>query len=112
MCGVRFVLSWCHVGGKIAAVFGAWVFGMRSVRRTRAAGVLPDAAPLIPMEAQTVKGIGRRPVAGLGKLQPNPSADNFGQLVLVRQFFLEQIQNFLRGQFAVVIVFRHPRGAG
>jgi len=44
-----------HVGDKVAAVFGARVGGVRGVRRTRSARMLPDATALIPMEAQRLK---------------------------------------------------------
>src|ERR1017187_4696187 len=90
-----------HIGGKIAAVFGARVGGVRGIGRTRAARVLPDATALIPMKTQTPERIRGGAVAGLWKFQPNPFADNFRQFVLLRQLRPQEIQNFLRGQFAV-----------
>jgi len=84
----QFLSSGLQVGGKIAAVFGARVAGMRGKGRTRAARVLPDAAALIPMEAETVKSICGGAVAGGGKLQPNPFADNLGEFVLARKLRL------------------------
>ena len=63
------------------------------------------------MEPQTVKGIGGGAVTGFGKFQPYPFAYDFRQFVLVRQFSFEQVQNGLRGQFAVGVVF-DPLGAG
>src|ERR1017187_5326218 len=89
-----------HIGGKITAVFGARVVGVRGIGRTRSARVLPDATALIPMKAQTPKSIRGGAVAGGGKLQPNPLADNLGQFVLLRQLRPQEIQNFLRRQFA------------
>ncbi len=73
------------VGGEIAAVFGARVAGMGGKGRTRTARMLPDAPALIPMETQTAKGVGDGTVAGGGKCQPNPLADNLGEFVLLRQ---------------------------
>jgi hypothetical protein len=52
------------------------------------------------MKAQTPKSIRGGAVAGGGKLQPNPLADNLGQFVLLRQLRPQEIQNFLRRQFA------------
>src|ERR1019366_2738701 len=99
-----FLSSGFHVGGKLAAVFGAGFAGVRRVRRKCATRVLPDATALIPMKAQTVKGVCGGAVAGLWKIQPNPFADNLGKLVLAWQFPLQQSQNLLRGQFAVGVV--------
>jgi hypothetical protein len=104
-----FLSSGLDVGGKIAAIFGARVFGVRGERGTRAARVLPDAPALIPMKAQTPECVRGGAVAGLWKLQLNPLADNLGQLVLAGQLRLQQIQNRLRRQFAVRVVFDgHP----
>lgn len=75
--------SGLNIGGKLAAIFGAGFAGMRRVSRKCAARVLPDATALIPMEAQTVKGVCGGAVGGLRKIQPNPFADNLGKLVLV-----------------------------
>lgn len=98
--------------GKLAAVFGAGFAGMMRIRRKRPARVLPDATALIPMEAQTVKRVGGGAVADLRKIQPNPSANDFGKLVLLGQFPFQQIQNGFCGQFPVGIVFdRYPLGA-
>ncbi len=92
-----------HVGGEIRAVFAARVLGVRGKRRTRSARVLPDAAALIPMESETPKRIGHR--ALIGEFEPNPFPDNLGQFILLRQLCPQQLQDPLRGQFAVVIVF-------
>src|ERR1039458_7083689 len=99
-----FLSSGLHVGGKITAVFGARVVGVRGIRRTCPARMLPDATALIPMETQTPERIRGGAVAGGGKLQPNPLADNLGQFVLLRQLCPQEIQNFLRRQFAVGVV--------
>src|SRR5450631_2413180 len=93
------------VGDEIAAVFGARVAGMGGKGRTRTARMLPDATALIPMETQTPKGAGNGAVAGGGKCQPNPFADNLREFVLLRQSRPQEIQDLLRGQFAVVVVF-------
>jgi len=61
-----FLSGGLHVGGEIAAVFFAGVFGMRGIRRTSSAWVLPNATALVPMKAQTVKRIRGGAVAGLG----------------------------------------------
>ena len=62
----------------MTTVFGAGFAGVRGIRRERPARVLPNAAALIPMKAQTVKRIRGGAVAGLRKIQPNPFADNLG----------------------------------
>ena len=60
-----------QVGGKIAAILGA--------RVKLAAGVLPDATPLIPVKAQsTFASIGFR---AAGYIEPNPFADDLRQFV-------------------------------
>lgn len=64
------------------------------------------------MKAQTVKRVRGGAVAGLWKLKPYPFADNLRQFVLLRQLRPQKLQNFLRRQFAVVVVFSHPLGAG
>src|ERR1035438_4747143 len=96
----QFLSSGLHVSGEITAVFGARVVGVRGVGRTRSARVLPDAPALIPMKAQTPKGICGGAVAGGGKLQPNPPANNLRQFVLLRQLRPQIVQNLLRRQFA------------
>ena len=99
-----FLSSGLNIGGKLAAVFGAGFAGMRCVRHKCAARVLPDATALIPMEAQTVKGVRGGAMAGLRKFQPYPFADNLGKLVLAGQFPFQQSQNLLRRQFTVGVV--------
>src|ERR1035437_8429666 len=71
-----------HVGGEIAAIFGARVGGVRGVGRKCAARMLPDAPALVPMEAQTPERICGGAVAGRWKFQPNPFANDFRQFVL------------------------------
>src|ERR1017187_922584 len=93
-----------HVSGEIAAIFGARVGGMRDIRRTSSARMLPDAPTLIPMKAQTPERICGGAVAGRWKFQPNPFANDFRQFVLLRQLRPQEIQNFLRRQCAVRVV--------
>ena len=59
--------------------------GMDAERVERAAGMLPDAAPLIPVKAQSPKQTGQTGLASGRKVQPNPFADNLGNFVLARQ---------------------------
>jgi len=66
--------------------------------------MLPDAAALVPMEAQTPERIRGGAMAGGGEINPNPLADNLGQFVLAGQLRLQQVQNCLRPQFAVRVV--------
>ena len=56
------------------------------------------------MKAQTPEGICGGAMAGGGKFQPYPLADNLGQFVLLRQLRPQEIQNLLRRQFAVRVV--------
>jgi len=48
------------------------------------------------MEAQTVKRIRGGAVAGLGKFQPYPFANNFRQFVLLRQLLPQKFQDDMR----------------
>jgi len=97
----------------MAAVFGARVGGVCGVGGKRSARVLPDATALIPMETQVPKGIRGGAMAGGGKFQPNPFAYHLGQLVLAWQLCLQQLQNLLRRQLAVGVVFdRNPFRSG
>jgi hypothetical protein len=74
---------------------------MDIVRGANTAGVLPEATALIPVKAQTPKGIGGGAVSTGGKIQPNPTANDFNQFVLGRQLGFEQVQDRLRGQLTV-----------
>jgi hypothetical protein len=56
---------------------------------------------LIPMEAQTPKSIGSGTVGTSGKIQPNPTANDFRQFVLRGELGLEQVQDCPRGQFTI-----------
>ena len=78
--GVAFiVISGVKVGGRARTVFAARVAGMNGVRGASAARVLPETAALVPVKAQTPKGIGGGAVAAGGKIQPNPPPHNFSQ---------------------------------
>jgi hypothetical protein len=70
-----------HVGGEIGAILGAGVGGMDAEGVETAARVLPDAAPLIPVEAQSPKQLGQSRFASGRNVQPNPLADNLGDFV-------------------------------
>jgi len=78
--------DWCafiklggqNISGKIAAILGARVGGMTAQRVKPAARMLPDTAPLVPMEAQSPKHTGQTGFAGGRNIQPNPFADNLG----------------------------------
>jgi hypothetical protein len=50
--------------------------------------MLPKATALIPMKAKTPKGIGGGAMAAIGKIQPNPTANDFRQFVLLGQLGL------------------------
>ena len=99
--GVHTLSSGKNVGGKIGAILGARVGGMDAERVKTAARMLPDAAPLIPVKAQSPKHTGQPGLASGRNVQPNPFADNLGQFVLPRQPCPQIIQNRLRGQSAV-----------
>ena len=58
-----------NIGGKIGAILGARVGGMTAERVKAAARVLPDAAPLIPVKAQSPKHTGQLLSNGCSKLQ-------------------------------------------
>ena len=66
--------------------------------------MLPETAALIPVEAKPPKDIGGGTVAAGGKVQPNPTANDFRQFVLGGQLGFEQVQDGLCGQFTVGIM--------
>jgi hypothetical protein len=53
------------------------------------------------MKAKTPKGVGGGTVGADGKIQPNPTANDFRQFVLGGQLGFEQVQDCLGGQFTV-----------
>ena len=61
-CG--FLSSGLNIGGKIGAILCARVGGMDAERVERAARMLPDTAPLIPVEAQSPKQTGQTGFSG------------------------------------------------
>jgi hypothetical protein len=90
-----------NIGWKIRAILGAWVGGMDVKRVERTTRMLPDTAPLIPMEAQSPKQTCQTGLSGGRNIQPNPFADNLRQPVLLRQTSPQVVQNFVGGQPAV-----------
>ena len=64
--------------------------------------MLPDAAPLIPMEAQNPKQTGQTGFSIGRNVEPNPFADDLGDLVLARQASPQVVQDRFGGQTAVV----------
>ena len=74
-----------NIGGKIGAILGAGVGGMSAERVEAAARMLPDTTPFVPMEAQRPKQRGQIRFARGRDIEPNPFADNLGNLVLSRQ---------------------------
>ena len=88
-------------GGGTGAVFAARVARMDKVRGASPARVLPKATALIPVETQTPKGVRGGTVAAGRKIQPYPPANDFSQFVLGGQLGFKQVQDRLRGQFAV-----------
>jgi len=95
------VVSGVEGGGGTRTVFAAGVAGMDEIRGARAARMLPKTTALIPVETKTPKGIGGGAVAAGGKIQPNPTANDFRQFALGGQLGFEQTQDRLYGQFAV-----------
>jgi len=90
-----------NIGGKIGAILGARVGGMDAEWVERAARMLPDAAPLIPVKAQSPKQTGQTRLASGRNVQPNPFADNLGDFVLPRQSSPQIVQNRFGGQAAI-----------
>ena len=93
------------IGGKIGAILGARVAGMRGERIEPAARMLPDAAPLVPMETQSPKHGGQTGLASGRNVQPNPFAYNLGNFVLPRQPCPQIIQDRFRGQATIDFMF-------
>jgi hypothetical protein len=109
--GVVFmVVSGVKGEGRARTVFAARVAGMDIVRSARPARVLPEATALIPVKAKTPEGIGGGAMGAGGKIQPNPTANDFNQFVLGGQLGFQQVQDGLRGQFTVGAV--RGKGAG
>jgi hypothetical protein len=94
-----------NIGGKIRVIFRARVGGMDAERVETAAWMLPDTAPLIPVEAQSPKQTGQTGFASGRNIQPNPFAHNLGNVVLPRQPYPQVVQNRLRGQAAIGQMF-------
>ena len=65
------------------------------------ARMLPDATPLIPVEAQRPKQTGEIGFSARRNVQPNPFADNLGDFVLPGQPRSQIVQNRFGGQPAV-----------
>jgi len=74
---------------------------MTAKRVKPAARMLPDTAPLVPMETQSPKHTGQTGLAGGRNIQPNPFADDLGQFILARQLRPQAIQYLFRGQATV-----------
>ena len=74
---------------------------MDAERVETAARMLPDAAPLIPVKAQSPKQTGQTGLTSGRNVQPNPFADDLGQFVLPRQPCPQIIQNSFGGQSPV-----------
>jgi hypothetical protein len=53
------------------------------------------------MKAQTPKHVGGGTVTASGKIQPNPTANDFRQFVLRGKLSLKQVQDSLGGQFTI-----------
>jgi hypothetical protein len=56
------------------------------------------------MKAKTPQDIGSGPMGTNGKIQPNPTANDFRQFVLGGQLGFEQVQDRPRGQLTVSAV--------
>jgi len=101
--------DWCvfidsggqNIGGEIAAILGAGVGGMTAKRVKPAARMLPDATPLIPMEAQSPKHTCQTGLARWRNVQPDPFADNLGNFILPRQLRPQAVQDRFGVQSAV-----------
>lgn len=94
-------------GGITAAVFAARVARVRRERLKCPTRVLPDAAPFIPVKAQSPKCPANDVLTVGRKLNPYPRANDFRQFVLLRQLRFQKLQNLFRGQSAIGIVLRH-----
>jgi hypothetical protein len=93
-----FVLSGQHVGWEIAAILGARVGRMTAERVKLAARMLPDSTPLIPVKAQRPKHLCQHRFPRWRHVEPNPLADDLGNLVLPRQLCPQEIQDCIGGQ--------------
>ena len=88
-----------HIGGKVGGILLAGV--ARGAFGESAARVLPDLPLVVPVEPKL--GELARNLAGLlvGELNPDPLANDLGQLQEAGRFLLEQHQDPLGGQLAI-----------
>jgi hypothetical protein len=56
---------------------------------------------LIPVETQTPKSVGSGPMGTSGKIQPNPTANDFRPFASGGELGFEQVQDGLGGQLTV-----------
>jgi hypothetical protein len=109
--GVVFMVGSSVKGGNgTGTELLAWVARVDIIRSARPARVLPETTPLVPVKTKTPKDIGGGTMAATRKIQPNTPPQDFSQFKLLGQLGLQQVQNGLRGQFAVGVV--RPEGAG
>jgi len=90
------------LGGKIAAVTLAGVI-VGAFGGNRAARVLPCLAGVVPVKAQFGQLLADVGGGNLGKLNPNPFADDFGKGKAMRGFAAEQGNQAFGGQGAIDI---------
>ena len=95
----RLVSGRLHVGGKVGGILLAGV--ARGAFGESAARVLPDLPLVVPVETEL--GELARNLAGLlvGELNPDPLADDLGQLKEAGRFLLEQLNDTLGAQLPI-----------
>ena len=101
------VISGVEGGNGTGTEFFARVAGVDVIGSREAARMLPKAAALIPMKAQTPKGVGSGRMLTGREVQPYPTANDFRQFVLLGQLGFEQVQDGLGGQLPVGVVSGH-----
>ena len=108
------VLSGFKIGGEVAAVFLAGVCAA-AFGSELAARVLPAFAGVVPMETE-LRELAPDLLGGLlGERDPDPLADNLGQIVLGRHPTPEQVQNAVgrkRAVFLALLVVHIRKYAG
>ena len=90
-----------HVGGVAGLILLAGVAA--AAQAELAARVLPTLAGAVPMKAKLGERLADFGGWLLGEGNPNPLADNLGQLPQAAVLLLEQGQNFFGGQGAVFL---------
>src|ERR1039458_9436876 len=89
------------IGGKVARIF--FVRVLETAQAERAARVLPCLALAVPMETKLRQNLPQLRRGRLAERNPNPLADNLGEIEQTRIGIFQKLQDFRSGQGAVFL---------